>query len=602
MITVFDSLNIGFYFAFIVGVGLYFARKSKDTSDYFRGGGVLPWWITGTSAWMAGFSAWTFTGAAAKIYETGTYALGLYYSNIIPLVVLLLVGCYRFRRLRVITPLEALRLRFGRGAQQLYTWLRLPIMMIFGAFGLNAVGVFMAAVFAQDVTVVIVILGVLVAAVSMLGGSLGVAASDFVQMLLVVTVTVITAVLALAQPAVGGLTGLIERVPAEHFAWGAIARPEFIALWFLALSLNTTFARNSLADEGAAKYMMTRNDRDARRMVLIPLIGSLLGPLIWFIPSMAAAITHPSLAGEFPLLRYANEAAFLVTARDVLPQGMLGLLICGIFAATLTTMDASVNQGTGIFVRSFYLPVIHPTCPERRLLIVSKVVAGCFGALIIFLAVVVNRYRSLGLFDLLNQLGVSLAIPLALPACLGLFYRRTPAWSAWSTVLIGFAASYTAKFLVTIDVLNAVPGLGGPHTPEEITVFSIIATVVLVVACGTTWFFFTSLFYDRSTPAYRADVDEFFLRLSTPLPPDHGQAVQENHAFPATVGKLSLAYGLFVALFVLIPNSLGGRLCYVAAGGSMCLIGGLLMRRYGRRSGDPAVPEKAGAKPGPNSA
>jgi hypothetical protein len=39
MITVFDSLNIGFYFAFIVGVGLYFARKSKDTSDYFRGGG-----------------------------------------------------------------------------------------------------------------------------------------------------------------------------------------------------------------------------------------------------------------------------------------------------------------------------------------------------------------------------------------------------------------------------------------------------------------------------------------------------------------------------------------------------------------------------------
>jgi SSS family solute:Na+ symporter len=169
---------------------------------------------------------------------------------------------------------------------------------------------------------------------------------------------------------------LIERVPAEHFAWGAIARPEFIALWFLALSLNTTFARNSLADEGAAKYMMTRNDRDARRMVLIPLIGSLLGPLIWFIPSMAAAITHPSLAGEFPLLRYANEAAFLVTARDVLPQGMLGLLICGIFAATLTTMDASVNQGTGIFVRSFYLPVIHPTCPERRLLIVSKVVAG----------------------------------------------------------------------------------------------------------------------------------------------------------------------------------------------------------------------------------
>lgn len=36
---------------------------------------------------------------------------------------------------------------------------------------------------------------------------------------------------------------------------------------------------------------------------------------------------------------------------------LLGLLICGIFAATLTTMDAGLNQGAGIFVRNFYLPI-----------------------------------------------------------------------------------------------------------------------------------------------------------------------------------------------------------------------------------------------------
>jgi SSS family solute:Na+ symporter len=32
----------------------------------------MPWWITGTSAWIFSFSAWTFTGAAGKVYETGT--------------------------------------------------------------------------------------------------------------------------------------------------------------------------------------------------------------------------------------------------------------------------------------------------------------------------------------------------------------------------------------------------------------------------------------------------------------------------------------------------------------------------------------------------
>src|ERR1039458_6653456 len=65
---------------------------------------------------------------------------------------------------------------------------------------------------------------------------------------------------------------------------------------------------------------------------------------------------------------------------------------------------------------------------------------GCsamFGVIIIGIGLVVSKLRTLPLFDLLNQLGVSLWLPLAIPMCLGLFYKRTPAWSSWTTVLIG---------------------------------------------------------------------------------------------------------------------------------------------------------------------
>jgi Na+/proline symporter len=64
MISRFDYLSIVFYFIFVVTVGVVFSRRNKDTSDYFRGGGIMPWW-------MAGFSAWTFTGAAEKISSKG---------------------------------------------------------------------------------------------------------------------------------------------------------------------------------------------------------------------------------------------------------------------------------------------------------------------------------------------------------------------------------------------------------------------------------------------------------------------------------------------------------------------------------------------------
>ncbi len=600
MITGYDTLNIAFYFAFMIGIGLYFARRNKDTSAYFRGGGALPWWITGAGAWMAGFSAWTFTGGAAKMYETGPYAVVLFYQNVVSTFVLLLFTCYRFRRMRVVTPFEALRLRYGPGTQQFYTWVRLPVSLIFSSLGLNFVGVFMAAVFRTDLTLTLIVLGVTVTLVSMLGGALGVAASDFVQMLLVVTVTLVITILALLQPAVGGVAGLLERAPEAHFDWGEFARPGYISLWFLALTVNTIINKSSLNDESAAKYMMARSDRHARLSLIIPIIGTLLGPLIWLVPPMAAAITHPNLAAEFPALKFPHEAAFLATAADVLPQGMLGLLICGIFAATLTTLDGILNQGAGIVVRNFYLPVVNPHCPEKKLLWLSKSVTAVFGVVVILLAVLISRYRSLGFFDLLNQVGVSLLLPLAVPAFLGIFYRRTPGWSAWSTVLIGFVVSLAVGMpaavrdavagwtglhfapLLRPEMFAWIPGLGGPYKPEELTEFTVIATVGSMLVMCVGWFFFTTLFYDRSPADYRATVDEFFARLKTPLPDDPAAAVKENHGFVGAVGRLCFIYGGFLMLLVVIPNSPLGRFCYLACGGVILLIGALMVRSHRR--------------------
>ena len=107
MITRYDTLNIVFYFVFIAGVGIYFSRKSKDTSDYFRAGGSLPWWVTGASSWMAGFSAWSFTGAAGKMFNTGPYTILLFYAILVPLLILLFFTSYRFPRLQVVTPFAA---------------------------------------------------------------------------------------------------------------------------------------------------------------------------------------------------------------------------------------------------------------------------------------------------------------------------------------------------------------------------------------------------------------------------------------------------------------------------------------------------------------
>ena len=596
MLSIYDYLNIAFYICFIVGVGIVFSRKSKNTSDYFRGGGVMPWWVVGASSWMASFSAWTFTGAAGKIYETGPYVLGLYYSGIIPLVVLLLFTCYRFRRMRVVTPLEAVRLRFGPGAQQFYTWVRLPILFIFGGVGLNAVGVFMSGAFGVNLIVVMIVLGILVTFVALLGGSYSVVANDFVQMFLVVTVATVVAVLSLHRANIGGIDGLIAKAPHQDFHWGDIARPAFILFWFAAFTLNNLFGYNSI--DQSAKYLMAASDRHARKMLMIPLVGTLLGPLIWIIPPMITSITHTdaSMAHQFPELSHPHEAAYLAAALDVLPQGMVGLLICGIFASTVTNMDASLNQGVGIFVRNFYLPVINPNCPEKRLLILSKVCTALFGVINIALALIVNELRSAGLFDFLNRLGIGLLLPMTIPLALGLFFKRTPSWSTWTTALIGWAVAYGLNFGTEVSSLTWL-GFHGPFTAEEANAYKIFAPVAAVGVICVSWFFFSSLFYERSSAEYKASVEEFFTRLREPVRKAPGEVTREDTSIGVSIGRLCLIYGSFIVLLVAIPNQLFGRLCFGFCGGTMVLMG-LVLRWQHRKLVAPVGLKAAEVRPG----
>lgn len=577
MISAYDYISIVFYFIFVVTVGAVFSRRNKNTSDYFRGGGIMPWWLAGVSAWMASFSAWTFTGAAGKIFEAGPYVLVLYYASFPGLLLVLAYTCYRFRRMRVVTPMEAIRIRYGVGTQQFVTWIRLPFLLFFGGVALNTVGVFMSGAFDVHLPVVIVALGGMVTFVSLVGGAFGVAASDFVQMLLVVTVTLVISILGLFSPFIGGVSGLLDKVPASHFHWGEFARPEFIFFWFLALALNNIFYLNTM--ENSAKYLMARSDAHARKMLIFPLVGTLVGPLLWMVPPMIASAVFPGhgLKALFPNLRFPAEGAFLAAACLVLPKGMLGMLIAGIFGATLSSLDASMNQAVGILIRNFYLPIVNPYCPERKLLILSKFCTAGFGVAIVAIGLGVNHFRTLNLFDLLNQLGISLWLPLAIPLSIGLFYKRTPAWSSWTTVIIGLATSFAVKFFTKPEMLAWIPGLNGPFKPEEMTQYYLFATASAVTLVCVGWFFFTSIFYEASPAEYKASVEEFFGRLKLPVADLDAEQVSENHRIVGSIGFLCLVFGVFVLLMTLIPNALAQRFGFVFCGGVITTVGAILV-------------------------
>ncbi len=603
MITAYDYFIVGFYLMFILGIGLAFRRMSKNTSDYFRAGGAMPWWITGTSAWIASFTAWTFTGAAAKVYETGLLVLVVFYAGVIGLVTVMAFTCVRFRRMRVVTWMEAVRLRYGPFTEQFYTCIKVPLLILFAAVSLNAIGIFMSAVFKMDMSTVLIVLGVVVTIVAFAGGAWAVLASDFVQMFLVMTITISTAFLVLRRPDIGGITGLIQKVPTSYFHWTEQARLPIVVLWVLVMIWFKVSDNNNM--ENSTMYLMARSDRDARRMVLIPIIGSLLGPLIWFIPSMAARILHPNLAAEYPQLSQPHEAAFVAVAMQVMPKGLLGLLLCAMLGATVTSMDAGLNKGVGVFVRSFYLPLsnsferwsahfslnsgtaslgslahafhiamVGRARAEKRLLIVGKITTLCFGVLIIAMALLVNKFRTVGLFDLSNQLAASLLMPLALPLLYGMFVKRTPVWSAWSTAVVGVVVSWYLGKAVNPAFFQHCMGWSRPLSPREQTDLLLVTSTFGTAVVGSAWYFFTSLFYNYSTQEHKDHVEQFFAALRTPVEKQGVEDLQQ--VIYHMLGVLCMVYGGFILLLTLIPNSLGGRMCFVFCGGSLFTMGAIL--------------------------
>ena len=168
-LSIYDYGVIAFYFLISLSIGFVFQRFNKDTSDYFRGGGSIVWQVIGSTSFMSFISAFTYTGAAGKAYQTGTLVMVLYFANGIGFLVNGLYFAKRYRQSRLVTAMEMVRDRFGKVNEQVFTWMVLPFGVIHGGVLLYSLAIIIATLFGIDMTTTILLVGGTVLVVSLLG-------------------------------------------------------------------------------------------------------------------------------------------------------------------------------------------------------------------------------------------------------------------------------------------------------------------------------------------------------------------------------------------------------------------------------------------------
>ncbi|RME68504.1 MAG: transporter [Verrucomicrobia bacterium] len=568
-----DLLVIVFYFGFQLSLGLIFRAFSKDASDYFRAGGSMLWWLVGASAFMTQFSAWTFTGAAGKAYQDGFLVSAIFFGNAVGYLGNHFFTAKRFRRLRTITAIEAVRDRYGHLNEQVFTWLQVPMSVVYAGIWLNGLGIVASGFFNVPPTITIWIVGAVVVFMSVAGGSWAIVASDFMQTVLLMTITVVACFLALSHPAVGGLGGFFEKLPEGHLKFWEAPDARFVWVWIFAAFVIQSFKLNNMFD--SYRYLCVKDDRQARKAALMAAGLMFIGPFIWFIPPMAARIIQPDLTTVFRHLgAKAYEGAFVFIGLKMMPIGMLGLLLCALFAATISSMDSGLNRNAGIIVKNFYQPIFRKHASPKELLIAGKVISALFGFLIILSALWIRAIQQFDLFEIMVLFGSLIAIPYAIPLVWGIFIKSAPRWAAWSSLIVGFLFSSFVKWVLD-PAWFGFENLSGREQSDFLYIWSGLGNIVV---CSL-WYFFTVWIARRKHEPVPPAVEDLFKRLDTPvdLVGEGGQESDDTQA--RVLGILCFIYGGFIAVLgLIIPNTLGGRAAFWFCGAMIGVIGGLLYR------------------------
>ena len=567
------------YLILITVVGLVFKKFSSNTDDYFKSGTKGSWWLVGSSAFMSAFSAWTFTGAAGVAFESGFSVMIIFLGNAFGFFLNFLFLGPWLRQMRVTTFPEAISKRFGEGTRNFYALFEVPIRTLYSAMALYGLGIFCSAVFGYNIYQVIILSGIIVLFYSAMGGRWAVMATDFLQGLILIPLTLIIAWLCIAE--LGGVGGMFEKIDAQGlssefsminnatlfggaYTWG----------WAGAMVTKGFFVFNSMY--AGPRYFSVKDGYEARKAALLASALFLTGGLIWFLPPITARLLFSEEVMALAISKPA-EAAYAIASVNLLPTGLIGLIVVAILTATMSSVDTGLNNNVAILIKDIYPKLAHKfkwaPKSEAQLLRYGRIYTWVMGVLIILLALHIAGQKGKGIFEIMLDIGALLLIPIQIPLMWGLFIRKTPPWAA----LFSIGCAFTVSLMAFLSVPLSYFGF-----PAEAT-WTFQVKFFGVLSAGSLSFLLSTTFAPKRESAHRKKVDKFIQTMKRPI--DFKTEVGEGNdmAQLKIIGRFGLTISAFIALMLVIPNPTAGKLSIA----SLALIIGaisLLMIKAGSKA------------------
>lgn len=429
------------YLAVNLLVGVYFARRQKNTNDFFRAGQRISWWAAGIAIFGTQLSSITFMAIPAKTYASDwTYILA---NAAIVLITPVVVVYYLpfFRRLNVTSAYEYLERRFslpvrlfGSLAFVLMQTGRMAIVLYLPALALSVVS-------DLNIYVCILTMGLLSTVYATLGGAEAVTWTEVLQFFVLAGSALLTLAL-IAASVDGGASALLSTALADGKLKAFDLSADYTTTSLFVVLVGNLFAQlvPYTTDQAVIqRYLTTPTERQAARAIWLNALFVVPATLVFFSIGTALYVFYKQRP-ELLNTGMQTDAIFPWFIVNQMPAGVSGLVIAGLFAAGQSGTQNSIATA---IVTDFYCR-FRPAAGEQSALRLARLLTFALGVVGISCAALMATYQIKSLWDvfltILGLFGGSLAGAFAL----GIFTRRAHAAGA----ITGIAASAAILFLV----------------------------------------------------------------------------------------------------------------------------------------------------------
>jgi len=477
-----NHLDIGIMIAYaivIIGYGLSKAKR-KSSEEYFLAGRNMIWPIVGISLFGANISSTTLIGLAGDAYSG---SISVYNYEWMAVVVLIVFGMFFmpfYLKSRVYTMPEFLERRFDTRARYYFSFMTIiGNIIIDTAAGLYAGNLILKILFPQvDSVILIIILAFLAAAYTIPGGLSSVVHTEVIQAVLLIMGSIILTYYCFEQ--VGGWGGMmsglqemyeIGKAPAPPEEMMSLVRPlddeamPWTGLLFGVPLLGFYFWANN---QFMVQRVLSAKDLNHGRWGAL-FAGFLKLPVLFImvIPGLIAIILFSDL--DISQLNYETDEGIIcgrlsecpnmsypVLLFQLLPNGILGLVIAGLLAAMSSSISATLNSASTLITMDF-VNKINPRLSSKQLVRVGQIATVILVILAAAWAPQIEKFRSL--FQYLQLILTFISPPIVAAFIAGLFWKRANRHGAFVALMVGFVIG---------AVLMTARVMADEYPPEEI--------------------------------------------------------------------------------------------------------------------------------------